>query len=87
MNPPDAGAPPRQRPSGCLLVVLCLVSAGLLIFGGCSVILLSEVRSTNREMMILWTIAAAILALGLLCAVGAWRTHKRRRVIPPPTAK
>jgi len=87
MNPPDAGAPPRQRPSGCLLVVLCLVSAGLLIFGGCSVILLSDLPLTNSETMILWTIAAAILALGLLCAVGAWRTYKRRRVIPPPVAK
>jgi hypothetical protein len=83
------GQPPKQRPSGCLLVVLCLVSAALLIFGGCCIIVASDFAKNTSDLLAFGIPSVLIFLLGLLCARGAWRMHKRRqaeRLDDPPAS-
>lgn len=81
---PTPSAPPKQRPSGCLLLVLCIVSAALLIFGGCCIILSSDYVKTMEDWLLLGIPSILIFAVGLLCARGAWRMHRRRKATKPP---
>ncbi len=76
---PNAG-PPQQRPSGCLLAVLCVVSAGLLIFGGCCIIIFSDFAKNTEDMLTFGIPSVLIFALGVFCAYRAWRVHKRRQL-------
>ena len=80
---PTSAAPPKQRPSGCLLLVLCIVSAALLIFGGCCIIVSSDFAKSMEDWLLLGVPSVLIFVVGLLCARGAWRMHRRWKAAKP----
>ena len=66
-----------------MLVVLCLVSAALLIFGGCCIIVASDYAKNMEDRLVFGIPSVLIFALGAFCARGAWRMHKRRQAARP----